>query len=227
MIEALLLLTAFAQATAAPAAGDEAARALAVLERTKTTRATYALYLWAWMEDADGGLRDEWAAEFHSGARHRVETPDVRIVADCDAQTGTALVVASGERITGRQVSQVACGINTVQPILEAAALGSLASRFGAVDRLRIVDADAERFYAVDRDGILVGAEIYRLRGRGCLQNEPLAVERTLPDGDLFSEESLERSFVAERYRRAPERRIGDLWTPGRTCPSARRDATD
>jgi hypothetical protein len=77
-----------------------------------------------------------------------------------------------------------------------------------------------ERFYVVDRDGVLLGAEIYALRGRGCLQSEPLAVERSLPPGDLFSVESLERSVVPQRMRRAPQRRVGDLWTPGRSCPA-------
>jgi hypothetical protein len=100
--------------------------------------------------------------------------------------------------------------------------LGSAASRFGPVDRLRIVDETNERFYAVDRDGILGGAEVYALDGRHCLQSEPRAVERSLPESDMFSAESLDRSFVAERYRRPPESRVGDLWMPGRTCNDER-----
>jgi hypothetical protein len=225
LIQALLLAATLAQAAPPPAADPSIERALPVLERTKTTRATYALYSWAWVEDADGGNRDGWLAEFHRGGLHRVETPDVRVVADCDAQTGTAVDVRSGERSTGRHFALIACGINTARPMREATWLGSGPSRFGPVDRLRIVDDEEERFYAVDRDGILVGAEIHTPGGGWCLQSEPLAVERSLPEGDLFSVVSLDRSFVPEHFRRAPERRVGDLWTSGRSCPDARPPA--
>lgn len=222
MIAFLLAAAALAQAPAPPtgtAAPDSSARALAVLERTKTTRVTYAMYGWAWVQNGDGSLRDEWSAEFNSGSRHRVETPAARLVADCDAQTGTGVILATGERVEGRHVAQIACGIATAQAIREVSWLGTGTGRFGEVDRLRIVDDEVERIYTVDRDGILVGAEIYAPDGDSCLQAEAVAVERSLPEGDLFSVESLDRSVVPERYRRAPERRIGDLWTPGRSCP--------
>ena len=227
MIQALLLAAALNQAPAAQAGPEADQRALAVLERTKTTRVTYSLYSWMWVEDVDGAARDGLGAEFHSGNLHRVETPNARVVADCEAQTGTGLDLTTGERITGRHLAQLACGISTARPMVEVSWLGVAPSRFGPVDRLRIVDEEAERFYAVDRDGILVGAEIYTLDGRGCLQSEPLAVERSLPEGDLFSAESLDRSFVPERVLRAPDRRVGDLWTPGRSCPAEPRDADD
>lgn len=165
--------------------------------------------------------RDDWSAEFHSGRLHRVETPDARIVADCDAQTGAGIDLSTGERFTGRHLAQVACGINTARPIVEVSWIGAGQGRFGPVDRLRIVDETVERYYVVDGAGILVGAEIYTIGGRGCLQSEPLAVERSLPAGDLFSPESLDRSFVSERFRRAPQGRIGDLWLSGRSCPES------
>lgn len=223
MIQALLLAASLAQAEA-PLAEEANQRALPVLERTKTTHAIYSLFSWLWLEDAEGQGRNDWGAEFHSGARHRVETPEVRIVADCDAQTGTALDISTGERFTGRRFAQVACGIDTTRPMREVTWLGSGPSRFGTVERLRILSDSEERFYAVDQDGILLGAEIYTVGGRGCLQSEPLAVERSLPEGDLFSVESLSRSFVPDRYRRAPSRRVGDLWTPGRFCPAGAPD---
>lgn len=230
MILPLLAAAALAQAPAPPAgadAPDTGARALAVLERTKTTRVTYAMYGWAWVQNADGSLRDEWSAEFNSGARHRVETPGARLVADCDAQTGTGINLATGERFEGRHIAQIACGIATAQAIREVNWLGAETGRFGQVDRLRILDDEVERFYVVDRDGILVGAEIYASAENSCLQAEAVAVERSLPEGDLFSVESLSRSVVPERYRRVPERRVGDLWTPGRSCPAEASAATD
>jgi hypothetical protein len=223
LIAALLLAVVLAQAPVAQVGSEADERALEVIERTKATRATYSLYSWMWVEDPDGSTRDGLSAEFHRGNRHRVETPNARVVADCEAQTGTGLDLATGERITGRHLAQIACGINTARPIVDISWLGSEPSRFGTVDRLRVVDEANERFYAVDRDGVLVGAEIYPLDGRGCLQSEPLAVDHSVPEGDLFSAESLDRSFVPQRFRRVPER-IGDLLTPGRSCPGAGSD---
>jgi hypothetical protein len=230
LIAALLVASALAQ-TASPQPGTDPSpadeRALAVLERTKTTRATYALYGWNWIQDRDGSLREGWSAEFNSGTRHRVETPEVRVVADCDTQTGTALNVTTGERFSGRQVAQAACGISTARPIFEVTWLGAGPSRFGPVDRLHIADEADERFYVVDPDGILVGAEIYGVTEPWCLRMEALAVERRLPEGDIFSEQSLDRSVVPRRYTFTPNRYEGDLWTPGRNCPLMSPDTAD
>jgi hypothetical protein len=101
--------------------------------------------------------------------------------------------------------------------------LGRSASRYGPLDRLRIVDEDNERIYLVDARGVLVGAEIFSLRGVNCVQSQPLAVLATIPEGDIFSPESLERSVVSEAYRRAPAQIDTRLWSRGRRCLPDRR----
>ena len=192
----------------------------AVVERTRTTESTYALYAWNWVRDPDGSRRREWSAEFHSGTRHRVETPAVRIVADCAAHTGTALDVTSGESIEGPSVAAAACGISAHAPVRSLEWLGRRDSRFGPVDLLRLVDPENERTYAVSAEGILVAAEIFASdpQAAHCVQNEAVAVERTLPEGDFFSVESLARSVVADRYREPPEAAFADLWTRQLSC---------
>ena len=69
---------------------------LVAFERTKRTRATYALYSWNWIkgDGFEGG--PQWSAEFHRGTLHRVETPRFRVVADCAAGTGAMIDVDSG-----------------------------------------------------------------------------------------------------------------------------------
>jgi hypothetical protein len=45
----------------------------------------------------------------------------------------------TGETITGRHLAQIACGIDTSRPFVAVSWLGSGPSRFGPIDRLRIV----------------------------------------------------------------------------------------
>lgn len=55
-----------------------------VIDRSKATQATYAVYNWNELP-RDGQLVQEWSAEFHSGDKHRVETLRDRLIADCKA----------------------------------------------------------------------------------------------------------------------------------------------
>ncbi|HYJ82478.1 MAG TPA: hypothetical protein VEW26_06510, partial [Allosphingosinicella sp.] len=76
------------------------------------------------------------------------------------------------------------------------------------------------RLYAVDDKGALVASEIFpRDPAAGyCVQQEPLAVERGLPAEDMFSTQSLDRSFAATRFQAAPRAPVGDLWLGERRC---------
>jgi hypothetical protein len=51
----------------------------AVVDRTKSTRATYAIYTWIRISRLGQPPHEEWSAEFNSGALHRVETPRDRV----------------------------------------------------------------------------------------------------------------------------------------------------
>jgi hypothetical protein len=195
-------------------------RAKAALDRTKRTRETYALYSWNWVKGSGLDTGPHWSAEFHRGRLHRVETPHVRVIADCAAGTGTMFEVDSGRTESNASNAGAACGINSNFPIRNLEWLGRKKTRFGALDMLRVVDPADERIYAVDQAGVLVASEIFP-RGKGtgsCLQQEPLAVEKALPAQDMFSAESLRTSFAAPRYQPTPKAYVGDLWLGTRRC---------
>lgn len=215
-----LLCAAMVAACADSAEPAPDPRALAALERTRTTRATYALYAWNWVKGSGYGTGPRWSAEFHRGHLHRVETPHVRLIADCSARTGTMLQVDSGKIESGAAIAGAACGIQSNSPVRALEWLGRKESRFGPVDMLRVTDPADERIYAVDPSGVLVASEIFpRDKAAGyCLQQEPLAVERSLPAEDMFSQESLRTSFAAARFQAPPEAYAGDLWLGARRC---------
>lgn len=219
---ALLLIGATAASATCAKSAEPAPdpRAQAAFERTKRTRETYALYSWNWVKGAGLEISPQWSAEFHRGNLHRVETPQVRVVADCAAGTGAMIEVASGRTESGAAAAGAACGINSNFPIRNLEWLGRKNSRFGALDMLRVLDSGDERIYAVDRAGVLVAAEVFpRDEGTGsCLQQEPLAVEKVLPAEDMFSEESLQSSFAEARFQSPPKAYIGDLWFGARRC---------
>jgi hypothetical protein len=218
---ALLLLAGWTGAAAAkPAEPAPDPRARAVFERTKQTRATYALYAWNWVKGSGFETGPHWSAEFHKGHLHRVETPHLRLVADCAAGTGTMLRVDTNETESGATVAGAACGISSNAPIRKLEWLGRKDSRFGLVDTIRILDSDDERIYTVDETGVLVASEIFPRDAAAayCVQQEPLAVERELPAADMFSADSLLRSFAAERLHTPPKAAVGDLWLGARRC---------
>jgi hypothetical protein len=222
---AALVAAASAMAPAKPRQKDPPPdpRAQEVFERTKRTEATYSLYSWHWREGRFGPPIQHWAAEFHSGSKHRVETPEVRVIADCAARTGTVYFIAEERSESAPAFAAAACGINANVPIRRLEWLGRKESRFGPVDTIRIVDVIDERTYAVDQKGVLVGSE-YSARDparRDCVKTEPLAYLADLPAGDAFSEDSLRRSLVPERYRQGPAAPVGDLWVQERSCAGA------
>lgn len=201
------LLAALLAGAACGNAAQEALspKALEVLERTKTTNATYALYLRNTLTGEAPRPGEEWSAEFHSGTLHRVETPRDRVVADCAAGTGHALSLVSGEMVEGYAVARAACGISTNATIIEAQWKGKVQTPFGEADRVRIVDEDNVREYDVSGEGILLRST-YAANVPGeplILLVQPVAVLSKLPDADMFDRESLARSYVAETYRAA------------------------
>ena len=182
---------------------------LAVLERTKSTRATYALYSRAQIS-GPSGQRAEWGAEFHSGTRHRVETAMFRVVADCSTGAGAMMNVATGEVIRRPDVGDSACGIAMNSQVASVEALGEVATAFGPADRIRVTDAMFERTYDVSRNGVLVRgvySPLPAMRGKAdSLENVAVAIEETLPAADIFDEASLDRFLTPDRFRNVPAR---------------------
>lgn len=181
-------------------------RVTAIIESTRNTVATYALYSWSRMTPPDGKAVEEWAAEFHSGNRHRVETPRDRIVADCSTGEGTHFNVVIGQTQTAPWIAQAACGINANKVIEDSRIIGSGDGRFGPTMRIEVIDADAVRTYDVRADGVLVAATISDKppTSTARLTSAAVLVAEELPTDDIFSVGSLNNSVVPAKFKQAP-----------------------
>lgn len=205
---ALVATLAAAAPAPAPAPADSAAVA-AILTRTKTVTRTYALYIWTVVTPPAEPRREEWAAEFHSGDLHRVETPRDRIVANCRTGEGWGYSVETGERFTGAWLARTACGVDTNQAVSSAEYEGTRSTPFGPADRVKLVTPELIRRYDVSPEGILL-AETFTANGPGeaiRLSNRAVALEAALPASGMFEPASLARSYVADRYRHPPAAR--------------------
>lgn len=177
----------------------------AVVDRTKTTQETYAQYSWNEIV-ADGRTIQEWAAEFHSGDKHRVETPRDRVIADCRAQTGIALSLVTGKTVEGPMVARSACGINTNKAFTSAEWQGLVRTRFGPADRVRLADKDVVRTYDISPTGVILRTTyVDGADRRLVLSSEAVGVLPQLPASDIFDKASLARSYVPERFKTAPD----------------------
>ena len=178
-------------------------RAQAAVDRSRTPTADYSVFTWNEANTPDRGQVSEWGAEFHRGQLHRVETPLNRLIADCGKQTGTWLNVQTGERISSPRVAKAACGVNANATVSSTRFLGEMRGRFGLVDRVELTDKDGIRTYDIDRAGAIVAGTITGIDGTHYLRAVATAL---LPraDDDIFSEQSLSRSAVPERYKAKP-----------------------
>jgi hypothetical protein len=190
---------------AAPACSKDSidTKAAEAVERSRSTQDTYSLYLWNRVRAESGEYDEEWSAEFHSGGKHRVETPRDRIVADCNTREATHLHVPSGTINHGSRIANAACGINANDEVSSLEYIGAIESPFGPVDRVRIVDEEFVRVYDVAANGALVSGSYYDKAGEPVIQTVAVAMtDDALPD--LFTEQSLRRSAVPDEYRIAP-----------------------
>jgi hypothetical protein len=185
----------------AGAATGKDARAEAVVARTKAPGTDYSLFVWTEINPDQSDIVDGWTAEFHSGSRHRVETPWDRVVADCAAMTGRHLHLPTGKVRTGREVANSACGIDT-NAVADVKYVGKMESGYGELDIVSLTSA-ADRTYWVDRDGILVRTEFTRAGQpeKWVLRNWAVHIDRTTPPAAMFADDSLSRSYVPEHYR--------------------------
>lgn len=183
----------------------------AVVERSKETQATYAVYSWNRVQRPEGPV-EEWGAEFHSGHLHRVETPRDRLIADCAARTGTGLSLTDNKRFTGPQVAMAACGVNSNKRFVGAEYLGVVQTPFGPAHRIRVADMEDVRTYDIRSDGAIVAAGIAanKVGKPEVLKAWAAEVSSSLPDPNMFDEASLARSYVPDRLKVSPNQPKGE-----------------
>lgn len=180
--------------------------AVALIERTRTTDATYSLFLWNRI-DVDDVLSEEWSAEFHSGHLHRVETPNVRVIANCALQTGHMLDLRTGAQKSGPEVARGACGINANTKMQSARVRGMIDTSFGKARRIELIDEADVRVYDIAASGALLRTT-YAAKAspeKYIIITEARAFSTDKPDPTMFSRASLNRSFVPDPYRQPPD----------------------
>ena len=191
---------------AAPVVGASGAtitdEARALIALTRETRATYTVISANQVHREGEELAHEWAAEFHDGIQHRVETPRDRIVADCEAKTGTYFGVETLNVISESGVAGAACGVNDNATILAARTTGLRDTAFGPATHLIVVDDQFVRTYDVASDGAILGQTIRGRDGSLKLVSRAVYYKSSAPDG-IFSIASLARTAVPENMRKS------------------------
>jgi len=172
-----------------------------VIERTRTTQATYFVVTANEIYRDDGTIR-EFAAELNQDDLHRVETPRDRIVANCRTGWNAHLNLATGKVSYGDQASGSVCGIDPTAIIEDQAITGSRQSQFGLLQLLRIARIDGTRTYEVAANGAIVGETLADVTGKVRLVERAILLSDQLPAGDIFSEASLAKSVLSDELKR-------------------------
>jgi hypothetical protein len=198
-------LLCVAAAAAVPTVSAETTTAETVVARTKSPPSDYSLYQWTEVRPDDTSRFSFWAAEFHRGSLHRVETPMDRLVADCSAMTGTHLSLVTGETKSGRDVAETACGIDMANAGAPDYA-GRLDSGYGALDIIKLRKDQLDRVYWISPAGLIIQSEFRKGSDANdwVLRNWAIRVEMTSPSEKMFSPDSLSASFVPIHIQAGP-----------------------
>src|SRR5688500_15961943 len=176
------------QAAPACSQNDMDPKALAAVERSRTTDASYSLFLWNRVPAAHDQYDEEWSAEFHSGAMHRVEGPRNRIVANCETIEGTQLDLQTGKIDHDLRIAMGVCGVNANVDILSLEYLGPVNGPNGPAERVKLVDERHVRTYDIAANGALVRTT-YHDREEELVSETTMLAMTGEASPDLFTEE--------------------------------------
>ncbi len=191
-----------AATVAVPASNVVDVKAQEVIDRTRITTAEHVIYYRAYSFVKEANPRVWWSAVFHQGTRYRTESAWFRIVADCSIGAGVQVALrARKDRGNAYSVdpkyAKQACGISAEREILSAKWLGQKQGQFGISDQVEISEKKGTYLYTVGQRGEILGVIVTHRGETTPIVTEAVVVEYKLPDGDLFSRESLRRSMVA------------------------------
>ena len=181
-------------------ATDGGAEAIANL--TRTTISTYAAYEWGGAVNENGSTEEHWTAEFHSGDWHRMEGPNMRVVANCRTHVGFFYDVTKNESTDAPNAYRGACGIYASPDGTSAIRLPSVESASGRLDRIQITDQKFVRDYAVTSSGVIMASDWNPKSGLQfpCIRSRTVAVVDKLPEGVIFSRQSLALQVTPQKY---------------------------
>ena len=207
MLAGGLIALALAMSNPSPAEGNIDPKAQDVIDRTRTTTRPHVVYYRA-HSSAGYGKQKYWlSAVFHQGAQFRTESPWIRITADCAKGTAVQLEIVAkqpggGKYTADPKYAKQACGISADREILSARWIGKKLGRFGPFDQIEIIEKKGSYIYSVGRGGEILGVTMTPTGDPNPIVTEAVAFEYELPDGELFSIKSLERSAIPSEIKR-------------------------
>jgi hypothetical protein len=141
------------------------ARALEVIDKSRVTRASYFVISTVEVNFKEFAPDRFIGGEFHSGIWHRIEDKNARVVANCETRLGYRLMIASLTMTKGADAAVGVCGVGERDNVEEVRWLGIIRGKFGAAERVRIIDREYIRTYDILPDGAIV-KNIWQERGR-------------------------------------------------------------
>ena len=182
------------------------AKAQEVIERTRTTTFTHAVYYRTHSFLNGTGPKDWWSAVFHRGTLFRTEGAWTRSVADCAGQTGTQVALRVRKDrgniySVDPKYAKQACGISADREILSAKWLGQKPGRFGLTDLIEISEKKGSYIYSVGQRGEILGVTVTHRGDAKPIVTEAVLVEYQLPADDIFSRESLRHSIISKTFK--------------------------
>ena len=120
--------------------------------------------------------------------------------------TGSALSIPTGRIQTGPEVAATACGINANINIDSARCLYRDIPHFGPADVVSLSGGGLIRTYSVDRSGVILRSTFQNDQPGAPIVLSTISTDltSTVPAADMFSNDSLARSYVPEKYKTGP-----------------------
>lgn len=169
-----------------------------VIDRSKSTHSSYSVVVTAEV-NRSGERVIETHAEYQQGSMHRVEVPQMRIIADCDGGRSFRYHVATGIMEDSLDQREAACGIDrSVDEAVSGRLLEPVSGSYGRADVIELVGRDFIRRYAVTHDGIIVAtAYVSRRADVGfSLRTIDVTVSRERQNPAMFDPSTLSRAFA-------------------------------
>jgi hypothetical protein len=149
------ILAVFAMDNAAPVQKNDT-RAAQIVESTRTTQSNFVVISEIFVDIENISPKNFVGGEFHSGALHRMEDANNRVVADCSKREGHQLWLPKMQRNDGVEVAIGACGIGPTTATAALKYVGRVTYKFGIADRVQIADNGFVRTYDVLSNGAIV-----------------------------------------------------------------------
>ncbi len=169
-------------------------RALAAVERSRTTRQPYTVILAASVE-INGSRFEDRATEFHDWPLHRVETKLAHVIANCESLEAVRFDTTTFQSVRSEEDASSACGVGGFEPDPRKLKwLGRERRIFGWVDVIELENAQFFRRYEITGDGIIVLSNFEPKDGKGFRYTTKFVkLDRRKPPPSTFDQSTIAR----------------------------------